>query len=140
MSISFFQKPLFFVVLAGFLLSATFFCHFFSMNDHLEMGRDPFQSASTISNKVTPCCYSQSSPQVFMDKLSVVQPISQTLLAKIFVGFISLLGLAYSFNLLDSRERSRYRYYKDRNLLSRFHNYILQSLSRGILQPQVYNA
>ncbi len=139
MSTTLFQKFLFVFALAGFLLSATFFCHFFSMNDHMETGGNPFQSASTISDKTTPCCYSQNSSQIFLDKFSAVQPISQTLLAKTLVTFVLLAGLAYGFNLFDSRERSRYRYYRDKNFLSRFNNYILQFLSQGILQPKVYN-
>lgn len=108
------------------------------MSDHAEMNAKLSQPVSFSANSA-PCCYSEVSLQMFLDKISTTQPLNQALL-NIIVGVISLAGLIYALDLWDSRERSRYQYYRDKNLLSRFHNYILQFLSRGILQPRVYNA
>jgi hypothetical protein len=136
------KNTIFFVVLAGILFNVSLFCHFFSMGmgEHSEMSQIFTKSASFISTNDAHCCTSQNSAQVFSDQILAAKQTNQVLFLESILGFVFLLGIAFGLNLLDSQNNSRYRYYKNRGLLSRLYNYILQFLSRGILQPQIYNA
>ena len=136
------KNTIFIVVLAGILFNVSLFCHFFSMGmgEHSEMGQIFTKPASFISTNEAHCCTSQSSAQVFSDQILAAKQTNQVLFLESLLGFVFLLGIAFGLNLLDSQNTNRYLYYKDRGLLSRLYNYILQFLSRGILQPQVYNS
>ncbi|MFA5991777.1 MAG: hypothetical protein WC794_06050 [Candidatus Doudnabacteria bacterium] len=136
------KNTIFFVVLVGILFNVSFFCHFFSMGmgEHSEMGQVFTKSVSFISTNEAHCCTSQNSALVFSDQVLAAKSTNQILLLENVLGFIFLLGIAFNLNLLDSQNGSRYWYYRGRSLFARVYNYILQSLSRGILQPQIYNA
>ncbi len=138
------KNTILFVVLAGILFNVSFLCHFFSMgmDGHSEMGQvfANIKSVSLVSTDSAHCCTSQNSSQTFLNQILPAKPLSQSPFLESMLGFIFLLGAAYSLILFNSQNNSRHLYYRNWNLLSRVYNYILQSLSRGILQPQIYNA
>ncbi len=135
------KNTIFFIVLAGILFNVSLFCHFFSMGtgEHSEMSQVFTKSVSFISTNNVYCCTSHNSAQIFSDQVLAAKQTNQVLFLETILGFIFLLGIAFGLNLLDSQNNSRHRHYRDRGLLSRLYNYILQFLSRGILQPQIYN-
>ncbi len=136
------KNTIFFVVLAGILFNVSLFCHFFSMGmgEHSGMSQIFTKSVSFISTNEAHCCTSQSSAQVFSDQILAAKATNQVLFLESMMGFVLLLGIVFGLNFLNSQNSSRYRYSRGRNLLSRLYNYILQFLSRGILQPKIYNA
>jgi hypothetical protein len=136
------KNVIFFVVLAGILFNVSLFCHFFSMGtgDHSEMGQVFTKSISLISADGAHCCTSQNSGQAFFNQTLPAKPLSQALLIESMLGLILLLGATFGLKLLNPQNSSLYHYYRDRSLIARAYNYILQFLSRGILEPQIYNA
>ncbi len=136
------KNTILFVVLAGLLFNVSFFCHFFSMgmDGHSDMDKIFTKQLRFVSMNNSHCCTTQGSSQIISDQILTSKPINQTLLAESLLGFILLLVLVFDLKFLDSQNNSRYRYYRDRRLFSRLYNYILRFLSKGILQPKIYNA
>lgn len=127
------------LVILGLLLGMAVFCHFFNLANHSEVARNLERAASTFSEKSVACCSFQSPPQVFLARLSVVQPAYNGFSVKILSGLIFLLSLVAGLSVVGLKKHSsRSRHYRDRVLFYLSSNHILRLLSQGILQPKLF--
>ncbi len=124
---------LLFAVLMGSIITS---CSFFA--EHSMSMPHAIDTAMHIDGETVACCQMTSHHNPFQNIVADVvnKPLSA------YSHFISVLGLALLFMgfwLLADKTLPSYLY-RMRRILSMTSNYLVQALSQGILQPQIYNA